>query len=73
MTTTNISANQASGPSAPAQTPEVTVGWILKRSALWAAIMALAVFSACLLYAAASKAGSETDQTAKPAAAVVKV
>lgn len=36
--------------------PGLSWGWLLRRSALWAAIMFVGVFSACVLYGAASTA-----------------
>ncbi|MBA2124660.1 hypothetical protein DLM45_00245 [Hyphomicrobium methylovorum] len=35
-----------------------TVGWFLRRSALWAAIVVAAVVSACALYAFANDVGA---------------
>lgn len=46
----------------------LTLGWFVRRSALWAAIMFVGVFSACLLYGAASTAeqpSSDSIETAE--------
>ena len=45
-----------------------TIGWFVRRSALWAGIVALAVASACALYALAGGAGAETEQPGPQAA-----
>ena len=42
--------------------------WLLKRSVLWLAMLALGIAAACLLYMAASKA--EADGAAHPSASV---
>jgi hypothetical protein len=44
-----------------------TIGWFLRRSALWMCIVAVAVVLACALYAAAA------DTTPSPTPAVAKI
>ena len=45
----------------PLRVTNLTLGWLLRRSALWVVILAAAITCACWLYAAASP-----DDTAKP-------
>ena len=73
MTTTDTSASEGARATASLRAAHITIAWFLKRSALWAAILFVAVFLACLLYGVASKAGPETGQSSKPAASAVKV
>jgi len=55
-----------------ADTP--TVGWFVRRSALWAAIVLAAVISACALYSIASDVGaSDVKIPARAQAAPLKV
>ncbi len=46
----------------------ITFGWVVRRSALWLLIVAVGVSAACLLYAAASSAGSTAQMQTLPAA-----
>ena len=54
-------------PSSAADHGEITVGWVLKRSALWLLIVATAVSAACLLYAAAGAAEQPAPAVTAPA------
>ncbi len=63
MITTDGPAPDTPVLQSPLQVSELTVVWMLKRSSLWAAIVFVAVVSACLLYGAASKAGQVPRQT----------
>ena len=67
MTTTKVTGATALSGNAIQHATPVTWGWVLRRSALWAGIMVVAVGSACLLYAVASNAGSH-DQLEQSAA-----
>jgi|CXWK01.1.fsa_nt_gi hypothetical protein len=55
MTPSEVQVSQSSSPAAAGH-GEITVGWVVKRSALWLLIVATAVSAACLLYAAAGAA-----------------
>jgi hypothetical protein len=49
-----------------------TVGWFIRRSALWLGVVAAGVILACLVYAAASDVDGSTG-VPKPEAAQTKV
>jgi hypothetical protein len=57
MTTYGASAQRAAWDSNRSETP--TIGWFLRRSALWAAIVVAGVISACALYAIVTSSGAE--------------
>ncbi len=53
-----------------ARAPETpTVGWFVRRSALWMGIMIVAVALACTLYAFASQVGADEHGAPKAATA----
>jgi hypothetical protein len=53
-----------------ARAPETpTVGWFVRRSALWMGIMIVAVVLACTLYALASQVGAEDGRGTPKASA----
>lgn len=59
--------NDEHKPAAP------TVGWFVRRSALWAGIVVVAVISACALYAIASDVGAGDVRAAPKAQQPLKV
>ena len=63
MTTLEAPASSEQGHTAAA----VTWGWVLKRSALWVAILASGIICACWLYAAASPDAASNSQMNAPA------
>jgi hypothetical protein len=46
-----------------------TIGWFVRRSALWAAIVLAGVISACALYAVATDSGADAMRAIPKAAA----
>ena len=66
MTTHGAPASDDAWSQGQGATP--TLGWFLRRSVLWAAIVVAAVAMACGLYAVASKAQpTPATSTAQPA------
>ena len=51
------SAQSAAWDGKQSETP--TIGWFLRRSALWAAIVVAGVISACALYAIVTSTGAQ--------------
>lgn len=66
MIPSDVQLSQSS-PSSASGHGEITVGWVLKRSALWLLIVATAVSAACLLYAAAGAAEQPAATVSAPA------
>ncbi|MEQ1672499.1 MAG: hypothetical protein ABL893_16725 [Hyphomicrobium sp.] len=62
MQTADLRSVEATAtPSADMGSPvSVSVGWLLRRTALWMLLVAAGVAGACLLYTAASKAEAES-------------
>ncbi|HET6390639.1 hypothetical protein [Hyphomicrobium sp.] len=54
-----------------ASTP--TVGWFVRRSALWISILTVAVVFACTLYALASQVGADDTRMPQPEQPALKV
>ncbi|MFT3731155.1 MAG: hypothetical protein QM780_06980 [Hyphomicrobium sp.] len=50
-----------------------TVGWFVRRSALWMVIMAIALILACTLYGVASQGGANDARIPKPPLSEFKV
>ncbi|WP_045835934.1 hypothetical protein [Hyphomicrobium sp. 99] len=53
--------------------PTPTVGWFVRRSALWIGIITVAIVFACTLYALASQVGANDIQVHKAAEPTLKV
>jgi len=54
-------------------TPVPTVGWFVRRSALWMGIITLAIVLACTLYALASQVGADDIRVPRAAEPTLKV
>ena len=50
-----------------------TVGWFVRRSALWVGILTAAVVFACTLYALASQVGADDIRVPRPEQPALKV
>jgi hypothetical protein len=64
MTTHGASPAQTAAWNKERSVGPPTVGWFVRRSALWASIVIIAVVSACALYAIASGVGTDNVHAA---------
>ena len=66
----NIMPTSSAPQSPPAEHPSKTVswGWVIKRSALWAAILTAGVAAACALYGLAGDAEADPEADSVAAA-----
>lgn len=58
MTISGATSTESSAWDSDVQSVAPTIGWFLRRSALWAAIVLAAVVFACALYALATDVGA---------------
>lgn len=61
MTTYGASSAQSAAWDGKTKSGAPTVGWFLRRSALWAAIVVAGIISACALYAIVANAEATTS------------
>ena len=64
MTTHGASSAQTAAWNEERRVGAPTVGWFVRRSALWAGIVIVAVVSVCALYAIASGVGTDNVHAA---------
>ena len=69
MTTHGASPAQTAAWNNQRRVGAPTVGWFVRRSALWAGIVIVAVVAACALYAIASGVGTDAVHAAPKAVA----
>gem|GEM_PF-5192182 len=62
MTTYGASSAQSAAWDSKTKSGAPTVGWFLRRSALWAAIVVAGIISACALYAIVANAESTSSK-----------
>lgn len=63
MTTYGASSAQSAAWDSKDKSGAPTVGWFLRRSALWAAIVVAGIISACALYAIVTNAEATSAKT----------
>ena len=63
MTTYGASSAQSAAWDSKDKSGAPTVGWFLRRSALWAAIVVAGIISACALYAIVANAEATSAKT----------
>jgi hypothetical protein len=74
MSTHGVSSAQSAAWDSKQKSGTPTLSWFVRRSALWATIVVVAVISACALYAVVSGAEpADMHATPKPAANPLKV
>lgn len=68
MTTYGASSAQSAAWDSKDKSGAPTVGWFLRRSALWAAIVVAGIISACALYAIVTNAEATSAKSSPKAA-----